>query len=209
QQAYKIAMCVTMLIFDDIVEPYMSDRVRRQFRAKQGILRNFLVVEETDNVLPLEEYKAWYNLVSHPLVHNVANPPKDILQPHNQKEEDVVPAHEPQYIIRPQGYEDQLVSEVEASTIMLAEALTLRQKWNPELYNCVNNAFETLSKFMPVDMDHIEVRMKNLQHEYHDEGVPDEAGHDGVGESSWAVEDIAPSTQPAVEERRRYNTRTK
>ncbi|ERM96247.1 hypothetical protein AMTR_s00001p00144390 [Amborella trichopoda] len=58
---------------------------------------------DTDNGLPSEEYKAWYNLVSDPLIHNVANPPKDILQPHNQEEEaeDVVPAYEPQYIMRP------------------------------------------------------------------------------------------------------------
>ncbi|ERN13869.1 hypothetical protein AMTR_s00021p00029340 [Amborella trichopoda] len=88
---------------------------------------------------------------------------------------------------------------------MLAEALTLRQKWNPKVYNRVNNAFETLSKFVPMDMDDIEARMENLECEYHDEGVLDEVRHDGVGESSRAVEDLAPSTQPALEERRRYN----
>ncbi|ERN10479.1 hypothetical protein AMTR_s00161p00040380 [Amborella trichopoda] len=138
------------------------------------------IEEDTDNGLPSEEYKAWYNLVSHPIIHNVANPPKDILQPHNQEEEDVVSALEPQYIMRPRGYENQLVSAVQTSTIILAEALTLRQK-----------------------------RIENLQREYHDEGVLDEAGHDGVGESSRAVEDLAPSTQPAVEEPRRYNSRKK
>ncbi|XP_006842489.2 pentatricopeptide repeat-containing protein At1g06710, mitochondrial [Amborella trichopoda] len=37
------------------------------------------------------------------------------------------------------------VSAVQASIVMLAKALALRQKWYPEVYNCVNNAFEMLS----------------------------------------------------------------
>ncbi|ERM96706.1 hypothetical protein AMTR_s00001p00272990 [Amborella trichopoda] len=84
------------------------------------------IEEDTVNGLPSEEYKACYNLVSHPIIHNVTNPPKDILQPHNQEEKDVVHVHETQYIMRPRGYENQLISAVPASTIMLAEALTLR-----------------------------------------------------------------------------------
>ncbi|ERN15139.1 hypothetical protein AMTR_s00056p00121360, partial [Amborella trichopoda] len=144
QQAYQTAMCITTLIFDDIVESNIPDRVRRQFGAKHGIPRNPSVVskrdnrqgekqdwrtvnankiahwlsrhdcmmpeiiEDTDNGLPLEEYKVWYNLVSHPLIHNVTNSPKNILQPHIQEEEDAVHVHEPQYIMRPRGYEDQL-----------------------------------------------------------------------------------------------------
>ncbi|ERN19760.1 hypothetical protein AMTR_s00064p00062340 [Amborella trichopoda] len=43
-EAYQSAMCITMLIFDDIAKPYMSDRVRRQFGAKQSIPTNPLVV---------------------------------------------------------------------------------------------------------------------------------------------------------------------
>ncbi|ERM94123.1 hypothetical protein AMTR_s00010p00138560 [Amborella trichopoda] len=127
QQAFQTAMCPTTLIFDDIVEPYMPDLICHQFGAKQGISKNPLVVnkiaswlsrhdrimsdiqQDTANRLPSEEYKAWYNLVSHPLIHNVANSPKDILQPHIHEEEEVVPAHEPQYIMRPRGYEDQLI----------------------------------------------------------------------------------------------------
>ncbi|ERN12305.1 hypothetical protein AMTR_s00025p00041280 [Amborella trichopoda] len=186
-------MCITTLIFDDITEPFMPGRVRRQFGTKQSIPRNPLVIgkrasrqgrhrdwrtvnadkfqhwktrhdrmmpeieEDTNNGLPSKEYRAWYNLVSHLLVHNVANLPKDILRSHNQEEEDVVPAHEPQYIMRPRSYEDQF-----ASTFMLAEALTIGQKWNPEVYNRINNAFETLSKFVPEDMDDIEALMANL-----------------------------------------------
>ncbi|ERN10372.1 hypothetical protein AMTR_s00026p00110350 [Amborella trichopoda] len=167
------------------------------------------IQQDTDNGLPSEEYKAWYNLVSHLLIHNVANPPKDILQPYNHEEEEAVLAHEPQYIMRPRGYEDQLVSAVKASTVMLAEALTLRQKWYPEVLNRVNNAFEMLSKFVPVDMDDVEARMVHLQCQYNDEVVPGEAGDDGVGQSSPTVEDLAPSTQLAVEEPKRYNTRNK
>ncbi|ERM99353.1 hypothetical protein AMTR_s00108p00133690 [Amborella trichopoda] len=216
QQPYQTAMCIIILIFDDIAEPYIPDRVHRQFEAKQSIPRNPMVVskrvsrqEDTDNGLPSEEYKAWYNLVSQPPIHNIANPPKDILQPPIQEEEDVVPAHEPQYIMRPRGYEDQLVSAVQTSIVMLAEALTLRQKWYSEVYNHVNNTFVTLSKFVPVDMGDVEARMEVLQCQYSDEGVLDEAGHDFVGESSRAVEDLALCTQPAVEELRRYNTRKK
>ncbi|ERM95686.1 hypothetical protein AMTR_s00023p00214570 [Amborella trichopoda] len=67
------------------------------------------IQQDTDNGLPSKEYKALYNLVPHPLIHNVANPPKDILQPHIHEEEKVVPAHEPQYTMRPRGYENQLV----------------------------------------------------------------------------------------------------
>ncbi|ERM96248.1 hypothetical protein AMTR_s00001p00144460 [Amborella trichopoda] len=58
-------------------------------------------------------------------------------------------------------------------------------------------------------MDDIKARMVSLQREYHYEGIPDEAGHDRVGENSRVVEDLAPFTQPAVEESRRYNTRNK
>ncbi|ERM97262.1 hypothetical protein AMTR_s00119p00114820 [Amborella trichopoda] len=129
------------------------------------------IKEDTDNELSLKEYKAWYNLVSHTIIHNIANPPKDILQPHNQEEEYVVLTHEPQYIMRPRGYRDQL--------------------------------------FVPVDMDDVEAMMENLQCEYNDEGVPDEAGDDDVDESSRAMKDLALSTQPAVEEPIRYNTRKK
>ncbi|ERN08895.1 hypothetical protein AMTR_s00015p00219940 [Amborella trichopoda] len=164
------------------------------------------IQQDTDNGLPLEEYKAWYILVSHPLIHNVANPPKNILQPHIHEEEEVVPVW---FIMRPRGYEDQLVSTVKASTVMLAEALTLRQKWYPEVLNRVNNAFEMLSKFVHVNMGDVEARMENLQRQYNDEAVLDEAGDDGVGQSNQAVEDLAPSTQPTVEEPRIYNTRNK
>ncbi|XP_011626340.1 protein MAIN-LIKE 2-like [Amborella trichopoda] len=44
------------------------------------------------------------------------------------------------------------VTAIWASKVMLAEALTLRHKWYPEVYNHINNTFETLSKFVPVDM---------------------------------------------------------
>ncbi|ERN00079.1 hypothetical protein AMTR_s00105p00140220 [Amborella trichopoda] len=159
EQAFQTAMYPTTLIFDDIVEPYMPERVCWQFGVKQGIPRNPLVVEE---------YKTWYNLVSHLLIHNVANPPKDILQPHIHEEEEVVPAHEPQYIMRRRGYEDQLVSVVKASTVMLVEAFTLRQKWYPEVLNRVNDTFEMLSKFVPVDMGDVEARMEHLQCQYND-----------------------------------------
>ncbi|ERN19235.1 hypothetical protein AMTR_s00061p00202050 [Amborella trichopoda] len=111
------------------------------------------IEEDIVNGLPSEEYKVWYNLVFHLIIYNVANSPKDILQPHNHEEGDVVPVHESQYIMRLRGYEDQLVSAVQTSTIMLAETFTLKQKWYLEVYNRVNNAFETLSKFVPIDMD--------------------------------------------------------
>ncbi|ERM98023.1 hypothetical protein AMTR_s00120p00057920 [Amborella trichopoda] len=143
-EAFETAMCVTTLIFDDIVEPYISDRVCRQFGAKQSISINPLSVNKrssrhggqrdwrnvnsdkihhwlsrhdymmTDievdiaNGLPSEEYKAWYSRVSHLIIHNIANPPIDILQPRNQEEEEV--------------------SAFQASTTMLGETLTLRQK---------------------------------------------------------------------------------
>ncbi|ERN17230.1 hypothetical protein AMTR_s00044p00183280 [Amborella trichopoda] len=55
------------------------------------------------------------------------------------------------------------VSADQASTTMLAEALTLRQKWFLEVYNHVNNAFEMLSKFVPVDIVDIEARMEILR----------------------------------------------
>ncbi|ERN05821.1 hypothetical protein AMTR_s00006p00259720 [Amborella trichopoda] len=161
QQAFQTTMCPTVLIFDDIAKSCMLDRVCRQFGAKQGILKNPLVVskkarrqvgqrdwrnvnadkitnwlsrhvriipdiqQDTDNGLPLEEYKTWYNL------------------------------------------------------------------------------------FVPVDMGDVEAKMEHLQRQYNDEAAPDEAGDDGVGQSSRAVEDPAPSIQPAVEEPRRYNTRNK
>ncbi|ERM95721.1 hypothetical protein AMTR_s00023p00234910 [Amborella trichopoda] len=204
QKTFETTMCLTTLIFYDIVEPYMPDRVRWQFGAKQSIPKNPLVGGKrasrqgghqdwrnvnankihqwlslhermrpdiqvvTDNGLPSDEYKAWYNLVSHPLV-----------------------------------------SVVQASTVMLVEALTLRHKWYSKDYNRVNNVFETLSKLVLVDMDDIKASMTSLQREYQNDGVPDEAGHDEVGESSRAVEDLAPSTQLAVEEPRKYNTRKK
>ncbi|ERN04981.1 hypothetical protein AMTR_s00080p00182800 [Amborella trichopoda] len=136
------------------------------------------IQQNTDNELPSEEYMVWYNLVFHPLIHNVTNSPKDILQPHIHEEEEMVHAHEPQYITRPRGYEDQLDSAVKASTVMLAEALTLRQ----------------------IDMGDVEARMDHLQRQYNDETVPDEAGDDEVGQSSRAVEDLAPSIEPAVED---------
>ncbi|ERN01959.1 hypothetical protein AMTR_s00045p00056700 [Amborella trichopoda] len=98
------------------------------------------------------------------------------------------------------------VSVVQASTLMLVEALTLRQKWYLEVLNRAYNAFEMLSKFVLVDMGDVEARMEHLQCQYNDEVVPDEARDDGVGQSSRAVEDLAPSGQPAVEEPRRYNT---
>ncbi|ERM99951.1 hypothetical protein AMTR_s00110p00116310 [Amborella trichopoda] len=142
---------------------------------------------DTANVLPSEEYKAWYSRVSHP---NVANPLIDILQPYNQEEEEV--------------------SAVQASTTMLAEAITLRQKWYPEVYSRVNNSFEMLSKFVSVDMENIEARMEVLQCEVNEEVVQEEGRQDVVGESNQAVvDDLAPSTQLAVEERRRHNTRQK
>ncbi|ERN20286.1 hypothetical protein AMTR_s00066p00173450 [Amborella trichopoda] len=53
------------------------------------------IQQDTDNGLPSNEYKAWYNLVSHHLIHNVANSPKDILQPHIHEEEEMDPTHEP------------------------------------------------------------------------------------------------------------------
>ncbi|ERM95748.1 hypothetical protein AMTR_s00023p00246200 [Amborella trichopoda] len=50
--------------------------------------------------------------------------------------------------------------------------------------------------------------MEHLQRQYNNKVVPDEA-EDGVGQSSLAVEDLAPSAQPAVEERIKYNTQNK
>ncbi|ERN11141.1 hypothetical protein AMTR_s00024p00180240 [Amborella trichopoda] len=46
QQAFHTAMCPTALVFDDIAEPYMPDRVWRQFEAKHGIPKNPLVVSK-------------------------------------------------------------------------------------------------------------------------------------------------------------------
>ncbi|ERN08163.1 hypothetical protein AMTR_s00018p00142890 [Amborella trichopoda] len=93
---------------------------------------------------------------------------------------------------------------------MLAEALTLRQKWYPKVYSSVNNAFEMLSKFMPIYIEDIEAMMELLQHKVNEEAVQEEGEQDVVGESSRAtVDDLAPSTQPAVEECRRHNTRQK
>ncbi|ERN15527.1 hypothetical protein AMTR_s00048p00094230 [Amborella trichopoda] len=82
----------------------------------------------------------------------------------------VVLAHEPQYIMRPRGYENQLVSAVQASTIMLAEPVTLRHKRYLEVYNSINNAFEMLSRFMYVNMVDIEARMEIL-HQVNDKAV--------------------------------------
>ncbi|ERN13996.1 hypothetical protein AMTR_s00021p00179400 [Amborella trichopoda] len=109
QDAFETVMCLTTLIFDDIAEPYMPDRTcghRDWQNVNADKIHHWLsrhermmpdIQVDTDNGLPLEEYKALYNLVPHPLIHNVANLPKDILQPHNQEEEveDVVPAHKP------------------------------------------------------------------------------------------------------------------
>ncbi|ERM98022.1 hypothetical protein AMTR_s00120p00057880 [Amborella trichopoda] len=67
-----------------------------------------------------------------------------------------------------------------------------------------------LSEFVPVDMEDIEAKMELLQREVNEEAVQEEGEQDVVGESSRAVVDnLAPSTQPAVEERRRHNTRQK
>ncbi|ERN18127.1 hypothetical protein AMTR_s00054p00045760 [Amborella trichopoda] len=137
-----------------------------QTKSIIGSRHDHMIVDievDTANGLPFEEYKARCNRVSHPIIHNVSNPQKDILQPQDQEEEEVVPAHEPQYIMRLRGYEDQLVSAVQASTTMLAEELTLRQKWYLEVYNRVNNAFEMLSKFVPVNMVDIEAMIEILQ----------------------------------------------
>ncbi|XP_011623168.1 protein MAIN-LIKE 2-like [Amborella trichopoda] len=49
-------------------------------------------------------------------------------------------------------------------------------------------------QFVLVDMGDVEAMMEVLQRQYNDEGVPDEARHDGVGESSRVVEDLAPFT---------------
>ncbi|ERN10165.1 hypothetical protein AMTR_s00168p00037870 [Amborella trichopoda] len=73
--------------------------------------------------------------------------------------------------MRPRGYEDQYVSAIKASIVMLAEALTLRQKWYHEVLNRVNNMFEMLSKFVHVDTGDVEVRMEHLQRHYNDEAV--------------------------------------
>ncbi|ERN07607.1 hypothetical protein AMTR_s00157p00065740 [Amborella trichopoda] len=208
QQAYQIAMCIMTLIFDNIVESYMSDHKFQYWLTRYDQMMHD-IEEDTVNGLPSEEYKAWYNLVSHPIIHNVTNSPKDILQPHNQEKKDMVPAHEPQYIMRPRSYENQLVNAVQASTIMLIEALTLRVKWYPEVYNRVNDAFETLSKFVPVDMDDVEARMEDLQRVYNDKSIPNEVRHDVVSESSQGAKDLASSTKSTIEERKRYNTRKK
>ncbi|ERN16957.1 hypothetical protein AMTR_s00057p00196440 [Amborella trichopoda] len=111
--------------------------------------------------------------------------------------------------MRPQNYEDQLVSAVQDSTVMLAEALTFRQKWYPEVYNHVNNALEMLSRFIIVDVNEIEVRMEHLQYQVNEETAHDEPRSGIVSESSCASEDMASSTQLAVEELRRHNTRKK
>ncbi|ERN14479.1 hypothetical protein AMTR_s00174p00039060 [Amborella trichopoda] len=197
-QAFETAMCLTTLIFGDITEPYIPDRVCRQFGVKYGMPRNPIYVGKRSsrqggqrdwknvnsdkihqsltwhermmpvikvdiaNGLPSEEYKAWYSRVSHLIIHNVANPRKDILQLVNHEEEEVVPTYESQYIMRLRCYEDQLVSAVQANTIMLVDALILRQKLYLEVYNWVNNAFEMMFKFVPVDMDDIEARMETL-----------------------------------------------
>ncbi|ERN18649.1 hypothetical protein AMTR_s00065p00180680 [Amborella trichopoda] len=49
QHAHETAMCITTLIFDDIVQPYMLDRVRWQFGAKQDSPKNPLVVGKSAN----------------------------------------------------------------------------------------------------------------------------------------------------------------
>ncbi|ERM97836.1 hypothetical protein AMTR_s00118p00077280 [Amborella trichopoda] len=108
-----------------------------------------------------------------------------------------------------QGYEDKLVRVVEASTTILVEVLTLRQKWYSEVYNHVINAFEMLSKFVSVDMVDIEARMEILQRQVNDEAVEEEGEQDVVGESSRPAENLAPSTQPVVEEPRRHNKQKK
>ncbi|ERN06415.1 hypothetical protein AMTR_s00016p00254820 [Amborella trichopoda] len=57
KQTFQSAMCITTLIFDDIAEPYMSDYVHRQFRAKHGIPRNPIYLVDDINGLPSEVYK--------------------------------------------------------------------------------------------------------------------------------------------------------
>ncbi|ERN02223.1 hypothetical protein AMTR_s00045p00216580 [Amborella trichopoda] len=115
--------------------------------------------------------------------NNISNPPKDLLQPQDHEEEEVILAREPQYIMRHRGYADQLIRAVQASTTMLAEALTLRQKWYPEVYNRINNVFEMLFIFVPVDMV-VEARMEILQRQVNDEVVQEDGEQDVVGESS-------------------------
>ncbi|ERN00283.1 hypothetical protein AMTR_s00107p00031440 [Amborella trichopoda] len=78
--------------------------------------------------------------------------------------------------MRPRGYEDKLVRAVEANTTMLVEALALRQKWYPDVYNQVNSAFEMLSTFVSIDMGDIEARMEILQRQVNDEAVEEEDG---------------------------------
>ncbi|ERN08164.1 hypothetical protein AMTR_s00018p00143090 [Amborella trichopoda] len=48
-EAFETAMCVMVVIFNDIAEPYIPDRVCRQFRAIQGISRNPLSVDKRSN----------------------------------------------------------------------------------------------------------------------------------------------------------------
>ncbi|ERN12149.1 hypothetical protein AMTR_s00308p00010940, partial [Amborella trichopoda] len=79
------------------------------------------------------------------------------------------------------------VSTIQPSTTMLAEAVTLRQKW-------YSNMFEMLSKFVPVDMDDIKARVEKLQCQVNDDPVQEEGEQDVVGESSRTAEDLAPST---------------
>ncbi|ERN06271.1 hypothetical protein AMTR_s00016p00211010 [Amborella trichopoda] len=105
--------------------------------------------------------------------------------------------------------EEYKVSAVQASRVMLAEALTLKQKWYPKIYNRVNNRFEMLSKFMSVNMDEIEARIEHLQRQVNEEVAHNNSRSGVVGESSRASEDLAPSTHPSIEEHRRYNTRKK
>ncbi|ERN11061.1 protein MAIN-LIKE 2 [Amborella trichopoda] len=50
QQAFQTVMCPTTLIFDDIAEHYMSDRVCWQFGVKYGIPRNPLVVSKRQSI---------------------------------------------------------------------------------------------------------------------------------------------------------------
>ncbi|ERM95867.1 hypothetical protein AMTR_s00060p00126750 [Amborella trichopoda] len=104
-----------------------------------------------------------------------------------------------------QGITSMLVSAAQASTVMLVEALALRHKWYPKVYNCVNNMLEMLSKLMHVDFDEIEAMMEHVQRLVNDEATHDKPISGVVGESSHASEDMTKSSQPVIEEPRRHN----
>ncbi|ERN18832.1 hypothetical protein AMTR_s00067p00119190 [Amborella trichopoda] len=155
-------MCVTTLIFDDIVESYMLDRVCCQFRVKQGIPRNHLSVDKRSNRHGGQ--RDWQNVNSDKIHHWLSR-------------------------------HDHMMTDIEVD---IANGLPLEEykAW--------------LVQFRLVDMKDIQAMMELLQREVNEEAVQEEGGQDVVGESSWiAVDDLAPSTQYAVEERRRHNMRQK